>query len=76
MTCQKCQHGSTKRFGTYGKRKTQRYRCLNCAATFSAPRSKPLGSHYTDLVIAARAISFLMEGMSIRATLTPPDGHL
>lgn len=41
---------------------------MNCSATFSVPRPKPLGSHYTDLEAAARAISLLMEGMSIRAT--------
>lgn len=68
MTCIKCQHGIAKRFGTYGKRRIQRYRCRSCKATFAEPRTKPLGTHYIELDKAAHVVSLLMEGVSIRAT--------
>ena len=67
MTCQRCQHATVKRFGTYGKRKIQRYRCRNCSATFSKPRPKPLGTHYISLERATQIISLMVEGMGIRA---------
>jgi IS1 family transposase/transposase-like protein len=67
MTCLKCQHQKANRFGTYGPRKIQRYRCLACGATFSEPQQKPLGRHYTTVEQAARVIGLLMEGTSIRA---------
>lgn len=47
--------------------KIQRYRCRECNATFSEPRQKPLGNHYTDVATATRAIDLLTEGMSVRA---------
>jgi transposase-like protein len=34
MTCRKCNH-TAKKFGTYGKRRIQRYRCISCRSTFS-----------------------------------------
>lgn len=67
MTCPKCQHVEPKKFGTYGPEKIQRYRCRTCSATFSQPQPKPLGRHYTSVEDAARAVSLLCEGMSIRA---------
>jgi transposase-like protein/IS1 family transposase len=68
MTCTKCTHGSASRFGTYGKRKTQRWRCTSCHTTFADPNTpKPFGSHYTDTAKAAQALSMMLEGMSIRA---------
>lgn len=68
MTCIKCQHGTAKRFGTYGSKRIQRYRCKTCKATFAEPRTKPLGGHYTDLDKAAQMVSLLTEGVGIRAT--------
>ncbi len=68
MTCMKCQHGIAKRFGTYGSKRIQRYRCKSCKATFAEPRTKPLGGHYTDLDKAAQMVSLLTEGVGIRAT--------
>ena len=35
MTCIRCQHGTAKKFGTYGKAHIQRFRCDTCRATFS-----------------------------------------
>ncbi len=66
MTCIRCNHGTANRFGHYGRKRIQRYRCHTCRATFAAPRTK-LGSHYTDPGIAVKALSMMLEGMSIRA---------
>ncbi len=67
MTCARCQHQNVKRFGRYGRRRVQRYRCKSCGATFSEDRPKPLGNHYIDLDRVVQVISLLVEGMSIRA---------
>ncbi len=67
MTCLKCQHENCKRFGTYGRRRVQRYRCQSCKATFSKPQPKPLGSHTLELTRAKQVISLLVEGVSIRS---------
>jgi hypothetical protein len=66
VTCKQCQHDSVKRFGFYGKRKIQRYRCTYCSATFADTPAK-IGSHYTDPDTAVRALSMMLEGVSIRA---------
>lgn len=66
MTCLRCKHEGAKRFGTYGKRKIQRYRCRSCKATFAAPHDT-LGTHYTAPETAAKALSLMLEGVSIRA---------
>lgn len=67
MTCPKCAYADPKRFGTYGARKIQRFRCRDCGATFSQLQPKPLGRHLTDQDTAARIVGLLMEGVSIRA---------
>jgi transposase-like protein/IS1 family transposase len=68
MTCPKCQHEKTKKFGTTGKANVQRYRCKDCGATFSPRAASPLGSHTTNLEVASRALETILEGASIRAT--------
>jgi len=65
MTCKRCHHVARK-FGKYGKRKTQRYRCTLCKVTFSEYEPK-LGNHYTDHETAAKALAMMLEGMSVRA---------
>ena len=46
MTCIRCNHSTAKRFGTYGKRRVQRWRCNSCQATFADPATpKPLGGN-------------------------------
>jgi len=65
MTCKRCNH-TVRRFGTYGKRHIQRYRCTTCKVTFSEPEPK-LGNHYTDPETAAKALAMMLEGMSVRA---------
>lgn len=67
MTCIKCQHKNVRRFGVYGKKRIQRYRCNGCGATFSEDRPKPLGNHTIDFEKAIQVISLLVEGVSIRA---------
>jgi len=74
MTCRVCQH-QAKKFGTYGKRRIQRYRCTSCRATFSQPSPK-LGTHYTDPEIAEKALSMMLEGMSVRAISRLTGLHL
>ena len=64
-----------KRFGFYGKRKIQRYRCTYCSATFSETATK-IGSHYTDPDTAIRALSMMLEGVSIRAISRLTGLHL
>jgi hypothetical protein len=49
MTCIRCHHGQTNRFGYVGKRRIQRYRCTFCNTTFVEPRPKPLDNHYLPL---------------------------
>jgi transposase-like protein/IS1 family transposase len=67
MTCLRCKHDGAKRFGTYGRKRIQRYRCPTCNSTFSEPRQRPLGRHYTSTEQAAQIVTLLMEGMSVRA---------
>src|SRR5205809_716150 len=68
MTCGKCQSGKIKKFGVYGRKRIQRFRCTSCGATFSVPGPKPLGEHRLNVEKAVQVISFIMEGMSINAT--------
>lgn len=67
MTCTRCQHAGAKRFGFYGRKRIQRYRCPACNSTFSEPRKRPLGRHYISTDKAAEIITLLMEGMSVRS---------
>jgi transposase-like protein len=66
MTCIRCTHGTCKKFGYYGKRRIQRWRCTSCKSTFSQPAPK-LGTHYTDPETAEKVLMLMLEGMSIRA---------
>ena len=75
MTCIRCQHGTAKRFGTYGRLRIQRFRCKSCKATFTEPRQKPLGRHYIQTEKAAQIIGLLMEGMSVRAVSRITGAH-
>src|SRR5258708_40127959 len=69
MTCLRCQHQICKRFGTYGKRRIQRWRCNSCKATFAEPQPQTaLRTMRTSPDAAARALQCLLEGCSIRST--------
>jgi transposase-like protein/IS1 family transposase len=67
MTCLRCQHQDVKKFGVYGKKRIQRYRCRSCGATFSENKPKPLGNHYIEFSKATQVINLLLEGVSVRA---------
>jgi transposase-like protein/IS1 family transposase len=67
MTCIRCKHNTAYKFGTYGKRKIQRYRCHSCKATFADTPAKTLGNHYIDIERASKALALMLEGVSIRA---------
>lgn len=67
MTCIRCKHDTAYKFGCYGKRKIQRYRCRSCKATFADAPARTLGNHYTDIDRASKALAMMLEGMSIRA---------
>ena len=73
MTCPKCSSQDAIKFGIYGKRQTQRFRCKACGATFNAPDARPLGSHSTPIDIVVKVFKLLTEGMSIRATARVTD---
>src|SRR5947209_3259055 len=66
MTCIRCQHHTCKRFGHFGKRRIQRWRCNSCKTTFCEPHPT-LGAHYIAPERAAEALSMMLEGMSVRA---------
>ena len=77
MTCTRCKHDTCKRFGTYGKRRIQRWRCNSCNATFCQPHPQsPLGAMRTSEEAAARAgrsISGEHFGVSIGYASAPID---
>lgn len=67
MTCRKCQHDNVKRFGTYGPRKLQRFRCKDCGATFTEASFNRVGTHTLPPEKVAQIVALLMEGNSIRS---------
>jgi transposase-like protein len=69
MTCIRCQHQTCKRFGYFGKRRIQRWRCTSCNSTFCEPHTKlTRNTLLSNPDTAARAIQCLLEGCSIRST--------
>jgi hypothetical protein len=65
MTCRKCNHLGVKKSGL-NRNKTQRYKCPSCRTSFSDPRPM-LGTHYISPEVAEKALSLMLEGMSVRA---------
>jgi transposase-like protein/IS1 family transposase len=69
MTCVRCQHIECKKFGYFGKRRIQRWRCNSCKSTFCEPHARLTRDTMTSRPdLAARAIQCLLEGCSIRST--------
>jgi transposase-like protein len=69
MTCIRCQHQTCKRFGYFGKRRIQRWRCTSCKSTFCEPHAKlTRDTMLSQPDSAVRAIQCLLEGCSIRST--------
>lgn len=61
-----CGHMNTKKHGK-DRHGNQRWKCLNCGATFTSNEERPLGDMRTPLDDACRVLAMLLEGMSIRA---------
>jgi ribosomal protein L37AE/L43A len=40
VTCTRCNHDAYKRFGYFGKKRIQRWKCTSCNASFSEPHTK------------------------------------
>src|SRR5262249_33603305 len=74
MTCHLCKY-TAKKFGTYGPKKIQRYRCLNCGKTFSDEQEKPLDSMHIPLEKAVQVIGLLVEGVGINAAARITGTH-
>lgn len=69
MTCTRCTYGTCKRFGFFGKRRIQRWRCAFCNSTFCEPHTKlTRDTMLSNPDAAARAIQCLLEGCAIRST--------
>ena len=69
MTCHNCS-SLCKKFGKFGPRRIQRYRCKKCKRTFSEEHEKvqgPLGDMRISLDKAEMCLKLLLEGMSIRS---------
>lgn len=66
MTCHYCQE-TAKKFGKYGPKKIQRYRCMECGKTFSDEQDKPLDEMRIELNKAIQVINLLVEGVGINA---------
>jgi IS1 family transposase len=54
--------------GVYGKKRVQRYRCMQCRKTFSEPQLRPLGEMRIPIEKAEQVLHCLLEGCSIRST--------
>jgi transposase-like protein len=69
MTCVRCQHSECKRFGFFGKRRVQRWRCNSCNSTFCEPHARlTRAAMLSQPKAAEQAIRCLLEGCSIRST--------
>src|SRR5437660_12851166 len=69
MTCHNCS-AICKKFGKFGPRRIQRYRCNQCKRTFSEEHEKaqgPLGDMRISLGKAETCLKLMLEGMSIRS---------
>ncbi len=67
MVCHFC-NIDCKKFGKFGRKKIQRYRCRHCGRTFSDPQEKPLDEMRVSLDRAIHALNLLVEGCGIRVT--------
>src|SRR6266849_5766045 len=69
MTCIRCQHHTCKKFGHFGKRRIQRWRCTSCKSTFCEPHERLTRDTMTSRPdTGLMAIRCLLEGCSIRST--------
>lgn len=66
MTCHFCK-ANVKKFGKFGPKKIQRYRCLECGKTFSDEQDRPLDDMRITVEQATQVVSLLVEGVGINA---------
>jgi transposase-like protein/IS1 family transposase len=66
MVCCNC-NILCKKFGKFGPKKIQRYRCKKCGRTFSDPQEKPLDEMRVPFEKALQALNLLVEGVGIRS---------
>jgi transposase-like protein/IS1 family transposase len=69
MTCHNCS-SICKKFGKFGPKRIQRYRCNQCKKTFSEEHEKaqgPLGNMRISLDKAEMCLRLLLEGNSVRS---------
>jgi transposase-like protein/IS1 family transposase len=66
MTCHAC-NALCKKFGKFGVKRIQRYRCKQCGKTFSEEQNKPLGTMLIPMAKAELVLTLLIEGNSLRS---------
>ena len=66
MTCHNCS-SLCKKFGKFGPKRIQRWRCKQCKRTFSEVQDKVLDDMRISLDRAEMCLKLLLEGMSIRS---------
>jgi transposase-like protein/IS1 family transposase len=66
MTCHNCS-SLCKKFGKFGPKKIQRWRCKQCKKTFSEAQDKPLDDMRLSIDKAEMCLKLLLEGMSVRS---------
>ncbi len=64
MVCHNCS-SICKKFGTFGPKKIQRYRCKQCQKTFSEAQDKPLDDMRIPMSKAVMALQLLLEGCAV-----------
>jgi transposase-like protein/IS1 family transposase len=74
MTCHNCS-SLCKKFGKFGPKKIQRYRCKECKRTFSEEHEKPLGDMRISLDKAGTILRLMLEGMSVRSIQRITGAH-
>src|SRR5271170_5534655 len=73
MTCHYCRT-TCKRFGRH-RNGLQRFRCDQCAKTFTEDHERPLDEMRLPLDKAVHILSLLCEGMSVRSVERVTDVH-
>ena len=66
MVCCNC-NILCKKFGKFGPKKIQRYRCKQCGKTFSEFQEKPLEEMRIPMEKALQALNLMVEGVGIRS---------
>lgn len=66
MTCHNCS-SLCKKFGKFGPKRVQRWRCKQCKKTFSEEQDRPLDTMRISLDRAEMCLKLLLEGMSMRS---------